>query len=36
MAGGVDAFRNGADGALMPAGSVIVPGAIGGKGIAAD
>jgi DNA-binding beta-propeller fold protein YncE len=35
-AGGVDAFRVGPDGALTPAGSVTVPGAIGGEGIAAS
>jgi hypothetical protein len=34
-AGGVDAFRVGADGTLAPAGSVTVPGAVGGEGIAA-
>jgi len=34
-AGGVDAFRIAADGTLAPAGSVTVPGAIGGEGIAA-
>jgi DNA-binding beta-propeller fold protein YncE len=33
--GGVDAFRIGAGGTLAPAGSVTVPGAIGGEGIAA-
>ncbi len=33
-AGGVDAFRVGPDGSLAPAGSVTVPGAIGGEGIA--
>jgi len=33
-AGGVDAFRVGPDGALTPAGSVTVPGAAGGEGIA--
>jgi len=33
-AGGVDAFRVGPNGALTPAGSVTVPGAIGGEGIA--
>ena len=32
--GGVDAFRIGADGGLTPAGSVTVPGAVGGEGIA--
>ncbi len=35
-AGGVDAFRVGPDGSLTPAGSVTVPGAIGGEGIAAS
>jgi DNA-binding beta-propeller fold protein YncE len=34
-AGGVDAFRIAADGTLAPAGSVTVPGAVGGEGIAA-
>jgi 6-phosphogluconolactonase (cycloisomerase 2 family) len=34
--GGVDAFRIGADGGLTPAGSVTVPGAVGGEGIAAS
>ena len=34
--GGVDAFRVGSNGALTPAGSVTVPGAIGGEGIAAS
>jgi DNA-binding beta-propeller fold protein YncE len=34
-AGGVDAFRVAADGTLSPAGSVTVPGAVGGEGIAA-
>jgi DNA-binding beta-propeller fold protein YncE len=34
-AGGVDAFRIAADGTLVPAGSVTVPGAAGGEGIAA-
>jgi DNA-binding beta-propeller fold protein YncE len=34
-AGGVDAFRIAADGTLAPAGSVTVPGAAGGVGIAA-
>jgi DNA-binding beta-propeller fold protein YncE len=34
-AGGVDAFRVAADGTLAPAGSVTVPGAAGGEGIAA-
>jgi DNA-binding beta-propeller fold protein YncE len=34
-AGGVDAFRIAADGSLTPAGSVTVPGATGGEGIAA-
>ena len=33
-AGGVDAFRVGPDGALTPVGSVTVPGAAGGEGIA--
>jgi 6-phosphogluconolactonase (cycloisomerase 2 family) len=33
-AGGVDAFRVGPDGSLTPAGSVTVPGATGGEGIA--
>jgi len=33
-AGGVDAFRVGRDGTLTPAGSVTVPGAAGGEGIA--
>jgi 6-phosphogluconolactonase (cycloisomerase 2 family) len=33
-AGGVDAFRVAPDGALTPAGSVTVPGAAGGEGIA--
>jgi DNA-binding beta-propeller fold protein YncE len=33
--GGVDAFRVGSDGQLAPAGSVTVPGAIGGEGIVA-
>jgi DNA-binding beta-propeller fold protein YncE len=33
-AGGVDAFRVGPDGALTPAGSVTVPDAAGGEGIA--
>jgi hypothetical protein len=35
-AGGVDAFRVGPDGSLTPAGSVVVPGAAGGEGIAAS
>jgi hypothetical protein len=35
-AGGVDAFRVGPDGSLTPAGSVTVPGAAGGEGIAAS
>jgi DNA-binding beta-propeller fold protein YncE len=35
-AAGVDAFRVGPDGVLTPAGSVTVPGAIGGEGIAAS
>jgi DNA-binding beta-propeller fold protein YncE len=35
-AGGVDVFRIAADGALAPAGSVTVPGAVGGEGIAAS
>lgn len=35
-AGGVDAFRIAADGTLAPAGSVTVPGATGGEGIAAS
>ncbi len=35
-AGGVDAFRVGTNGALTPVGSVTVPGAIGGEGIAAS
>jgi DNA-binding beta-propeller fold protein YncE len=34
--GGVDAFRVRSDGTLTPAGSVTVPGAIGGEGIAAS
>jgi hypothetical protein len=34
--GGVDAFRIGPDGRLTPAGSVAVPGAVGGEGIAAS
>jgi DNA-binding beta-propeller fold protein YncE len=34
-AGGVDAFRIASDGTLAPAGSVTVPGAVGGEGIAA-
>jgi DNA-binding beta-propeller fold protein YncE len=34
-AGGVDAFRVGSDGQLTPVGSVTVPGAVGGEGIAA-
>jgi DNA-binding beta-propeller fold protein YncE len=34
--GGVDAFRVGSDGKLAPAGSVTVPGAVGGEGIAAS
>jgi 6-phosphogluconolactonase (cycloisomerase 2 family) len=34
--GGVDAFRVGPDGALTPLGSVTVPGAVGGEGIAAS
>jgi DNA-binding beta-propeller fold protein YncE len=34
-AGGVDAFRIATDGTLSPAGSVTVPGAVGGEGIAA-
>ncbi|WP_028060696.1 lactonase family protein [Candidatus Solirubrobacter pratensis] len=34
--GGVDAFRVGPDGALTAAGSVTVPGAVGGEGIAAS
>ena len=33
--GGVDAFRVNADGSLTLVGSVIVPGAVGGQGIAA-
>ncbi|WP_426625680.1 lactonase family protein [Leifsonia sp. McL0607] len=33
--GGVDAFRVGADGSLTKVGSVVVPGAVGGEGIAA-
>jgi DNA-binding beta-propeller fold protein YncE len=35
-AGGVDAFRIAADGSLSPVGSIIVPGATGGEGIAAS
>ena len=35
-AGGVDAFRIGAGGALTALGSVVVPGAAGGEGIAAS
>ena len=35
-AGGVDAFRVNPDGSLTPAGSVTVPGATGGEGIAAS
>jgi DNA-binding beta-propeller fold protein YncE len=34
--GGVDAFRIAPDGSLAPAGSVTVPGAVGGEGIAAS
>ena len=34
--GGVDAFRVATDGRLVPVGSVTVPGAIGGEGIAAS
>jgi DNA-binding beta-propeller fold protein YncE len=34
-AGGVDGFRIAADGTLAPAGSITVPGAVGGEGIAA-
>jgi DNA-binding beta-propeller fold protein YncE len=34
-AGGVDAFRIAADGTLSPVGSILVPGATGGEGIAA-
>jgi DNA-binding beta-propeller fold protein YncE len=34
--GGVDAFRVGPDGALIALGSVTVPGAVGGEGIAAS
>jgi DNA-binding beta-propeller fold protein YncE len=34
-AGGVDAFRVAPDGKLVPVGSVTVPGAVGGEGIAA-
>ncbi len=35
-AGGVDAFRVGPNGTLSPVGSVVVPGAVGGEGIAAS
>jgi DNA-binding beta-propeller fold protein YncE len=35
-AGKVDAFAVGADGTLTPVGSVTVPGAVGGEGIAAS
>ena len=33
--GAVNEFRVGADGALAPIGTVIVPGAVGGEGIVA-
>jgi 6-phosphogluconolactonase (cycloisomerase 2 family) len=35
-AGGVDGFRVNADGSLTKVGSVLVPGAVGGEGIAAQ